>query len=45
MNLTITGLTLEQLEAVVKTLKKVNYVPSQPVQSLDGEPEPPKPKE
>jgi len=45
MNLTITGLTLEQLEAVVKTLKKVNYVPKPTIQTLDGEPEPPKPKE
>ena len=45
MTITLEGLTLEQAEAVLKTLKKVNYGTKPKIQTLDGEPEPPKPKE
>jgi hypothetical protein len=45
MDLTLKNLTLEQLNEVVKTLKKAKYETKPIFQTLDGEPEPKKPKE
>lgn len=43
MEIILTGLTIEQAEAVIKALKKIGYEPPKPqiqVQSLDGEDRP-----
>lgn len=48
MEIILTGLTIEQAEAVINALKKIGYEPPKPkiqVQSIDGEEPKTKPRQ